>query len=197
MDFLGTWGKRTQDLLGGPSVASRMKGLDQAQRAAIKRGGVRDLLNDPDVTARAADVASNFNFTGSIASHVMPKAYGRPGAVTEILEEPTSRELLDLAKGDFYTSSPTVRVILGKEGKAKYAWPSSDAIHDEVREHLKLPRQSTNQAFNQNDIIGELKNGRLMYRNLNLLDPAPPMPLRDYVRHMGGEDLPLFNRGHR
>jgi hypothetical protein len=89
MDLLGTWGKRTQDLLGrartsllgddlppeakraatvgtmGPGIASQMQGLDTAQRAAIKRGGVRDLLGDPDVQARATDVASQLDLTGT------------------------------------------------------------------------------------------------------------------------------------
>jgi hypothetical protein len=88
-DFLGTWGKRTQDWLGGarrsllgedlppaekraatvgtmgPGIATQMQGLDTAQRAALKRGGVRDLLGDPDVQARATDVASNLDFTGT------------------------------------------------------------------------------------------------------------------------------------
>src|SRR6188768_1158533 len=89
MDLLGTLGKRTQDLLGGvrrsllgddlppaekrsatvgtmgPGIATQMQGLDTAQRAAVKRGGVRDLLSDPDVQARATDVASNLDFTGT------------------------------------------------------------------------------------------------------------------------------------
>jgi hypothetical protein len=59
-------GQQWRDLLGDrPSVAEQMGALDQAQRAALKRGGVRDLLGDPEVQARAADVASNLDFTGT------------------------------------------------------------------------------------------------------------------------------------
>jgi hypothetical protein len=187
MDLLGTWGKRTQDLLGGPSVASRMKGLDTAQRAALKRGGVRDLLNDPEVTARAADVASNFDFTGALRSHYMPGAYGKPGGTTEILEKPTSRDLAELAKGSGYGSG--ARVILNKEGRPEYAWDSWNAIHDDARKFLKLPRQGSHY---QNDIVSDTSTGQTLYRNLNYADAPPPMPIPDYVRHMRGADLPLF-----
>jgi hypothetical protein len=58
----------------GPGIASQMQGLDTAQRTVIKRGGVRDLLGDPEVQARATDVASNLDFTGTFGGVKSVKA---------------------------------------------------------------------------------------------------------------------------
>lgn len=54
-------------MLGGPAVSEQMAGLDAAQRAALKRGGVRGLMEDPAVAEQAAGVASNFDFSGILA----------------------------------------------------------------------------------------------------------------------------------
>ena len=123
MDLLGTWGKRTQDLLGGarrsllgedlppeekraatvgtfgPSVLEQTGTMLEAQEKALARGGIRDMLHDPDAYQVAKQVAGNLDFTGAVRVHHMPGAYGKPGGKTESLEKSTSRELAELAKG--------------------------------------------------------------------------------------------------
>jgi hypothetical protein len=90
MDLLGTWGKRTQDWLGGarrsllgddlppaekraatvgtfgPSVLEQTGTMLEAQEKALgRRGSVRDLLHDPDAYQAAKQVAGNLDFTGT------------------------------------------------------------------------------------------------------------------------------------
>jgi hypothetical protein len=212
MDLLGTWGKRTQDLLGGarrsllgddlppeekraatvgtfgPSVLEQTGTMLEAQKKALKRGGIRDMLHDPVVVDRAVGVASNLDFTGALRSHIMPNAYGRPGGKTEILERPNAREIAEMAiRG---TPGPGVRVILNKEGRPDYAWSGWDAIHDDVRKFLGKGSQG---GHYHNDIVSDMSDGFLRYKNLNFLDPPPPMTMNNYVRHMRGSDLPLFS----
>jgi hypothetical protein len=98
MDLLGTWGKRTQDLLGGvrrsllgddlppaekraatvgtfgPSVLEQTGTMLAAQEKALKRGGIRDMLHDPEAYQAAKQVAGNLDFTGTFGGRLAKTA---------------------------------------------------------------------------------------------------------------------------
>ena len=114
MDLLGTWGKRTQDWLGGakrsllgedlppeakraatvgtmgPSMASQMQGLDTAQRAALASGGVPALMRDPAVATQATDLAGQLDLLGPIKAY-----HGTPHTFLPEPEHPLGRFRMD------------------------------------------------------------------------------------------------------
>jgi hypothetical protein len=114
MDLLGTWGKRTQDLLGGvrrsllgedlppdekraatvgtfgPSLASQMQGLDTAQRTALAGGGVPALMSDPAVAEQATDLAGQLDLLGPIKAY-----HGTPHTFLPEPEHPMGRFRMD------------------------------------------------------------------------------------------------------
>jgi hypothetical protein len=114
MDLLGTWGKRTQDLLGrarttllgedllpdekraatvgtmGPGIATQMQGLDTAQRSALAGGGVRGLMRDPGVATQATDLSSQLDLLGPIKAY-----HGTPHTFLPEPEHPMGRFRMD------------------------------------------------------------------------------------------------------